>query len=148
MHKHENNFARAQTQGETNLHLQSSSGVFPCVGAGLRGAVSPFLLPAPLTPWIQEGQSSSALQNKQTRKLGVAWGWGKASKTPTSVSFGETPSFQCSLLLLVVNTVSVRVLWRPPFLHTHGGVSLLFQKVSHRASRRLVLHLCYPSLLK
>lgn len=37
-----------------------------CVGAGLRGAVSPFLFPAPLTPWIQEGQSSSALQNKQT----------------------------------------------------------------------------------
>lgn len=29
------------------------------------GAVSPFFLSAPLTPWIQEGQSSSALQNKQ-----------------------------------------------------------------------------------
>lgn len=66
MHKHENNFARAQTQGEANLYLQSSSGMLPCVGAGLRGAVSPFLLPAPLTPWIQKGQSSSALQNKQT----------------------------------------------------------------------------------
>lgn len=157
MHKHENNFSRAQTQGKVGLCLKSRFGVFLYEGAGLRGTASP-LLPALLTPRIQgrpELLQHSLLWNKQTNTswndtvwtLGVIWEWIKTRETPTSVSHGETPSFQCSLLL-VVNAVSVRLLWRPLFLHTHDGVSLLFQKFSHRASRRLVLHLCYRSLLK